>query len=84
MKNNNDEVIHMNSFEISDITKIIKPDDYKNMLISVISSGFDGYVSDLIAPVELCSYDYTKGNVYDMMLTDLMPNADSLNHINDA
>lgn len=57
--------------------------DYKSMLISVISSGFDGYVADLIAPVELCSYDYTKGNVYDEMLTDLMPNADSLNHIND-
>lgn len=68
---------------ISEITMFIEPDDYKAMLISIISSGFDGYVADLIAPVELCSYDYTKGNVYDMMLTDLMPNVDSLNHIND-
>ena len=80
---NNDDTVYVNSLEISDITRSIIPDGYNSMLISVISSGFDGYVADLIAPLELCSYDYTKGNVYDMMLTDLMPNANSLNHIND-
>lgn len=57
--------------------------DFNKMLIEVISSGFDGYVAELIAPVELCSYDYIKGNIYDAMLTDLMPNADTFNHIND-
>lgn len=57
--------------------------DFNKMLVEVISSGFDGYVAELIAPEQLCSYDYTKGNVYDAMLTDLMPNADTFNHIND-
>ena len=79
MKNKGD----VKDLTISEIAMFIEPDNYKAMLISIISSGFDAYVADLIAPVELCSYDYTKGNVYDMMLTDLMPNADTFNHIND-
>jgi hypothetical protein len=58
--------------------------DYKSMLIAVISSGFDGYVSDLIAPKQLCSYDYTKGNVYDEMLTDLMPEVDLEDNYDDG
>jgi hypothetical protein len=61
----------------------LKP-DYYNMLIAVISSGFDGYVSDLIAPKQLCSYDYTKGNVYDEMLTDLMPEVDLEDNYDDG
>lgn len=61
----------------------IKP-NYYDMLISVISCGFDGYVADLIAPKQLCSYDYTKGNVYDEMLTDLMPEVDLEDNYDDA
>lgn len=80
MKNKGD----VKDLTISEIAMFIKPDGYNDMLISVISSGFDGYVADLIAPVELCSYDYTKGNVYDAMLTDLMPDANSIDYQDDS
>ena len=83
MKNYGDAVC-VEDLTVSDITKFIKPDVYNNMLISVISSGFDGYVAELIAPVELCSYDYTKGNVYDEMLTDLMPEVDLEDNYDDG
>lgn len=53
--------------------------DFNSMLKEIISSGINGYVYDIIAPRELCSYDYNKGNVFDLMLTDLMP----IDNIND-
>lgn len=47
--------------------------DFNAMLIELVSSGYAGKLEGVIYPRRLCDYDYSKGDIFDSLLTDLMP-----------